>query len=266
MTFYLLFFAAISLVLYRIFRPRGLGDRFLFFTLLQFLVFTFAVHPWISHSSSTWLRVLEDLLLATLSLWLAVRPLAARVQARKGKGSFSGLRDGKGPMPEIISACRMLSEARQGGLIALQRKDSLEPWIQSGISLDSKIRREIIFSIFTPPGALHDGGMVIQKERIAAAGALFPLSKRLDLPTELGTRHRAGLGLSEAADAVILIVSEETGKISLADGGSLFYDVKVERLGEMIEAALKNRLAKKKKSFPSLRDDILDKAEAITKS
>ena len=140
----------------------------------------------------------------------------------------------------------MLSEAKQGGLIAIQRKDSLEPWTQSGIPMEARIRKETIFSVFTPPGALHDGGMLIQNERISAAGVLFPLSKRLDLPTELGTRHRAGLGLSESTDALTIIVSEETGKISLADRGSLLYDVKLERLAEMLETALRKRLVRSK--------------------
>ncbi|MBI4367936.1 MAG: DNA integrity scanning protein DisA nucleotide-binding domain protein, partial [Candidatus Omnitrophica bacterium] len=121
--------------------------------------------------------------------------------------------------------------------------------------------REIIFSVFTPPGALHDGGMVIQGDRVVASGVLFPLSNRSDLPTELGTRHRAALGLSEATDALAIIISEETGKISLADNGSLLYDVKTERLAEMLEKALKNRLVKTtKKAKQTIRSERREKS------
>ena len=248
MTFYFLFFTAFALISYRTFRPQGREDRFLLAVLFLFLIHTFTVHPWISRSSSTWLRVLEDSVLVMLLLWLVVKPLMLLLETgKRGRKALLLLRNGRGPLSEIVEACRMLSEARQGGLIAIERKDPLESWAKSGISLEAKIRKETIFSIFTPPGALHDGGMLIQNERISAAGVLFPLSKRLDLPTELGTRHRAALGLSEATDALTIIVSEETGKISLADRGSLLYDVKLERLSEMLETVLRKRLLWRKK-------------------
>src|SRR3989338_7907686 len=119
----------------------------------------------------------------------------------------------------MVNAGRILSQTRQGALIAIEREESLEGWIQAGVGLDAKIRRETIYSIFTPPGALHDGGMIIRGDRIAASGVVFPLSETRDLPTELGTRHRAALGLSEKTDALAITISEETGKISLADHG-----------------------------------------------
>lgn len=248
MMFYAFFLLNLGLVAYQIFRSYKLEDRFLFFVLFLFLVFTLAVHPWIWRSTSLWLRVLENAVLISLSVWLTGKPLSLFLENRgRDKRSLSLLQNGKGPLFEIVQVCRMLSEAKQGGLIAIERKDSLESWIKAATPLQAKIRKETIFSVFTPPGALHDGGIIIQRDLIAAAGAVFPLSKRLDLPTELGTRHRAGLGLSEVTDALTIIISEETGKVSLADRGSLLYDVKPEKLPQMIETALRNRLVRRKK-------------------
>lgn len=240
MGFYFLFTLTAALLLYRALRTERIGKRTVLFALGLFLILTFAMHPWLKTSFS--LSLLEHAALFITFVWLAGEPvLGWRERRRKEKGAFQLLQNGKGPLYEIISAARMLAESKQGALIAIQRKDSLEDWVVSGIPLDAQVRREIIFSIFTPPGALHDGGMIIQRDRIRAAGVVFPLSKRLDLPTELGTRHRAGLGLSEVTDVVVMIVSEETGKISLAVGSRLLYDVKSDKLPEVLEASLKNK-------------------------
>lgn len=252
MAFYLLFLSTSALLLYRFSRAGRAGKRLVLFSLLLFLILTFALHPWTKTSFS--LTLLEEGALLVTLLWLALEPVLGWLEKkRREKNAFQLLRNGKGPLSEILSACRMLSEARQGGLIAIQRKDPLAGWIKSGVPLDAQIKKETIFSIFTPPGALHDGGMIIQGDRIAASGVLFPLSKRLDLPTELGTRHRAGLGLSEAADALAIIVSEETGKISFAVGGKLLYDVKSDRLPELLESSLKNRNPKRRFKKPPAR-------------
>lgn len=246
MTFYIAFGLNLVFLAFRFFRSQRIGERTILSALFLFLILVFAVHPGIIKISRS-LTFLETAALVVSFLWLAGGPFFSWLE-RKGRErkSFLLLRNRKGPFSEIVEACGMLSEAKQGGLIAIERKDSLDSWIQTGTPLDARIRRETIYSVFTPPGALHDGGMIIQNARIAACGVLFPLSKRLDLPTELGTRHRAGLGLSEVTDALTIIVSEETGKVSLADRGSLLYDVKFERLAEMLETALRKRLVRSK--------------------
>ena len=253
---YFLFSLVFGFLTYRLFRPGKVQEKFLILSLLFFLLLTFALHPWVAKSYD-WLSLVEELALGTLLLWLVAEPWALWLEKRRReKRAFFLLQNGKGSLSEIVTACRMLTERHLGGLIAIERKDSLDTWIQSGVPLDARIRRETICSVFTPPGALHDGGMIIRGDRIAACGVVFPLSKRLDLPTELGTRHRAALGLSEATDALAMIVSEETGKISLADQGSLFYDVKTERLPEFLEKALKNQLARRKKKDLSRQPDV----------
>ena len=247
---YFLFAINLTLLVYRFLRSRRAGERTVLSALLLLLVLVFAAHPGIIRLSRI-LSLLEDSALGVTALWLAGGPFFSWLEKKRRRQTlFQLLRNGRGPLSEIVAACRMLSEARQGALIAIQKKDSLEKWIEAAVPLEARVRRETIFSVFTPPGALHDGGMIIQGERIASSGVVFPLSKRDDLPTELGTRHRAALGISEATDALVIIVSEETGKISLADRGSLLYDVKSERLAEMLETALKSRRFRRKEKKP----------------
>lgn len=244
---YFLFSLVFGFLACRFFRPGGVREKFLIVSLTAFSFLTLALHPWVEKSYG-WLSLVEKSALISLLLWLMGEPWAFWLEKRRReKRIFFLLEKGKGPLGEIVTACRILTERHLGGLIAVERKDSLDSWIQLGVSLDAKIRREIIVSIFTPPGALHDGGTIIRGERIAASGVVFPLSKRLDLPTELGTRHRAGLGLSEVTDAFVIIVSEETGKISLAVGAKLLYDVKSDRLAELLERTLKNKSFKRGK-------------------
>lgn len=263
MGIYLLFIIAFALLAHRLFWPGKRREKFLHLSLIFLLILTLALHPWVEKSYG-WLSVLERLALSTLLLWLVSDPWALWIEKRKReKKVFLLLQNGKGPLGEIVTACRMLTERHQGGLIAIERKESLDAWVQSGIPLDAKIRRETICAVFTPPGALHDGGMIIQGDRIAACGVVFPLSKRLDLPTELGTRHRAGLGLSEATDALVMIISEETGKISLAVGAKLLYDVKSERLPELLEASLKNKPFKRREKASNLKSPLPSPVPAL---
>lgn len=245
MVFYALFTLNVGLLLHRLLRSKKWGERTVLVSLFGFLLLTLAMHPWIAKSS--WiLYLLEKSVLGVNLFWLAGSPFFGWLEKKRRAGKlFSLLRNERGPYWEIITACRMLSEAGQGALIAIQRKDSLAKWIDSSVPLEAKVRRETLFSIFTPPGALHDGGVIVSGERILSAGAIFPLSSRSDLPTELGTRHRAALGMSETTDALAIVVSEETGKISFADKGSLLYDVKPERLAEILETTFKKSRPKR---------------------
>ncbi len=244
---YVLFGSVLLLIFLRLFRPRKALDRLLLVAFFLLVLLALAAHPWLVRGSH-WLDLLEKVALGTCLVWLATEPVLGWLEKRRYARNAFLLRNGKGGLPEIVAACRTLSEDRFGALIAIQRKDSLDRVLRSGVVLDAKIKKETICSLFLPPGALHDGGMVIRGERIASCGVLFPLSKRTDLPTELGTRHRAAIGLSEATDALTITVSEETGKISLADRGSLFYDVKIDKLPKLLEEALRNRLVRQKKS------------------
>jgi diadenylate cyclase len=124
-------------------------------------------------------------------------------------------------LKEIVSAVGVLSRKKIGALIAIIKDMGLKSYIESGVVLNADLTSELLQSIFYPSAPLHDGGVIVDRTRVVAASCLFPLSDNPDLGKTLGMRHRAGVGLSESSDAVVIIVSEETGFISLAINGQL---------------------------------------------
>ena len=133
-------------------------------------------------------------------------------------------------LKEIIKAVDNLSQKKTGALIAIEKDDSLKPYIETGVMLDALVSSELIENIFSPYSPLHDGGLVIQQARITASGCIFPVAEDPDLSRIYGLRHRAGIALSRETDAVIIIVSEERGEISLAYEGKLYEGLKKEEL------------------------------------
>lgn len=135
---------------------------------------------------------------------------------------------------EMLLAIASLSRDRIGALIVLERDAGLRTFVESGVRLDSNVSRDLLLTIFMPGTALHDGAVIIQKDRIAAAACFLPLSVRPEVSSRLGTRHRAGLGITEESDALALIVSEETGTMSVASAGEMESGVTIERMEERI--------------------------------
>jgi len=128
-------------------------------------------------------------------------------------------------LDEIAKAALILSKKKIGAIVAIEREIGLKPYIESGIQVDAQITSELLNAIFIPNAPLHDGGVVVQGARITAAGCLFPLTQNPHISKTLGTRHRAAIGLSEETDAVVVVVSEETGIISITVGGKLVKSV-----------------------------------------
>ena len=122
---------------------------------------------------------------------------------------------------QTVKACEIMGRERVGALIVFARTHHLDEYFKTGTVIDSRVSEQIIRNIFFPKAALHDGAMIIRDGRIAAAGCVLPLSDSNRLSADLGTRHRAGVGMSEVSDAVVVIVSEETGTISIALNGEL---------------------------------------------
>lgn len=122
---------------------------------------------------------------------------------------------------EITQAAMILSKKKIGGLIAFELEVGLRLYVESGVRLDSKVSSELITTIFMPNSPLHDGGIIIESGRIVAAGCLFPLSQAPHISKTLGTRHRAAIGLTEETDAMVIVISEEEGTVSIATGGKL---------------------------------------------
>lgn len=138
----------------------------------------------------------------------------------------------------IIQTVERLSEVRIGALIAIEQSIQLQEAVESGVHVDCEATPEMLETIFFPNNAMHDGGVVIRGDRIAYASCIFPLTQRQDLHRSLGTRHRAGIGLSEETDAVVVIVSEETGATSYAYKGNLVRGVSTEELRAFLSSVL----------------------------
>ena len=122
---------------------------------------------------------------------------------------------------QVVMACEVMSREKIGALIVFSREQQLDEYFKTGTQIDGQVSEQLIRNIFFPMAALHDGAMILRGGRVAAAGCVLPLSDSHRLSADLGTRHRAGVGMSEASDAVVVIVSEETGTISVAVGGML---------------------------------------------
>ncbi len=138
----------------------------------------------------------------------------------------------------IVNAVRSLANRRIGALIAIQREIGIRGIMQSGVAVDCQVTREILEQIFFPNTPLHDGGVIIHGNRILSAGCQFPMTTRTDLDRELGMRHRAGIGLTEETDAVVIMASEETGIVSLAFKGQLVRQLDDGRLRRFLSALL----------------------------
>jgi len=146
---------------------------------------------------------------------------------------------------EICDAVQFLSRSKIGALIVLERETGLNELIETGIAMDSKISSELLINTFIPNTPLHDGAVIIRGDRIMAAGCFLPLTDNQNLSSELGTRHRAGIGVTEISDAVAIIVSEETGTISLAQNGRLSRHLDARTLKEVLSSIFEVKENKK---------------------
>jgi diadenylate cyclase len=131
-----------------------------------------------------------------------------------------------------------MAKRRIGALISVERETGMGDYIETGIQLDSKISSELLINIFIPNTPLHDGAVIIQKNCVAAAACYLPLSESPFISKELGTRHRAALGISEVTDSITIVVSEETGSVSLTKNGELHRDLKSDTFKDMLSNEL----------------------------
>src|SRR5437879_9214999 len=139
---------------------------------------------------------------------------------------------------DIVLAANLFSQHQTGALIVIEREIGLRTHIESGVPLDARLSYDLLATIFRPSAPLHDGAVIVQKDRIAAAACFLPLSMNPLLSTQLGTRHRAGIGITEETEAIAVICSEETGAISIAVGGRIERELTVEQLRDCLGADL----------------------------
>ncbi len=140
---------------------------------------------------------------------------------------------------DIVLAANMFSQSGTGALIVIEREIGLRTYVESGVPLDARISYDLLATIFRPSAPLHDGAVIIQRDRIAAAACFLPLSMDPKISMQLGTRHRAGIGITEETDAIAVIVSEETSAISIAVNGNIERDIPAERLRERMSELLR---------------------------
>jgi diadenylate cyclase len=139
---------------------------------------------------------------------------------------------------QTVMACETMSRERVGALIVFARDNPMDEYFKTGTMIEGQVSEQLIRNIFFPKASLHDGAMIIRDGRVAAAGCVLPLSESNRLSADLGTRHRAGVGLSETSDAVVIIVSEETGTISVAVGGMLKRHLAPQTLERLLRSEL----------------------------
>ena len=185
------------------------------------------------------------LTLAAIGLIVIFQPDLRRALVRLGESSLFHVvaRDHATVVDEIVSGAEKMAARRIGALIAVQRSTGLKPYTEGGVKLDAKVTSELLQTIFYPNTPLSDGAVVIHENRVIAAGCLFPLTERAGLSLELGTRHRAGIGVTEETDAIAVIVSEERGEIALAVRGQLHRQLNSDSLARLLRDLLSERAA-----------------------
>jgi len=163
-----------------------------------------------------------------------------RALARVGRGFFPAVAAEQESqiVEEVVRSAQVLSQKRVGALIVLERETGLDDQIEAGTAVDAEVSKELLVSLFLPYSPLHDGAVVIQKARIAYAGAILPLTLKKELPEGVGTRHRAAVGITEETDAVVVVVSEETAGISFVMSGEIVQNLTAPRLREVLSDVL----------------------------
>lgn len=196
-------------------------------------------------------RVVE---IGLIVLVVIFQPELRRMLEKLGGKSFREIlstkeekRDIDRVITQTVNACEIMSKERTGALIVFERTTSLMDYQKSGTVIDAIVSTELLRNIFFIKAALHDGAVIIRNERIAAAGCVLPLTENHNISSDLGTRHRAGIGMSEVSDALVVIVSEETGTISVAIGGML----KRHLAPQTLEKLLLTELAPKREEMTS---------------
>lgn len=163
----------------------------------------------------------------------ALARLGRRLTMTRASGSESDAYD------DIVLAANLFSQNQTGALMVIEREIGLRTYVESGVALEARLSYDLLATIFRPSAPLHDGAVIVHGDRVAAAACFLPLSMNPVLSTQLGTRHRAGIGITEETDAIAVIVSEETGSISLAVAGSIERDLTVDQLRERMGQLLR---------------------------
>lgn len=196
----------------------------------------------------------KTLTIGVLSVVIIFQPEIRRVLEHLGRTAFDEIHNGQDKekrsevVNEIVIAVESLAEAKTGALIVIEQSTGLAEIVASGTIIDAKVTSNLLENIFVVNTPLHDGATIIKKSRIHASGCVLPLTNNININKKLGTRHRAAIGLSENSDALIIVVSEETGVVSLAVNGRLTRNYDKEKLRVILTRIMENRDEKKVKT------------------
>ncbi len=241
----------VAFVLYKLFKLFK-GTRALQMIIgLTILVMASFIFQWAKFYTISWL--LNNLwAYLALSVIILFQPEIRRALAHVGQSplfSSMNLESEAKTIDELVKGSVTMASRKIGSLILLEREHSIEGLIEMGTPIDSKLSKELLLSIFLPYSPIHDGAVIIQKDRIKAAGCFLPLTLDINLSKELGTRHRAAIGITEDTDAVVIVVSEETGTISVVIGGKITRDLDAQALRRVLTNVMRPVKKKARKWF-----------------
>ncbi|MDF2814484.1 MAG: YbbP [Paenibacillus sp.] len=214
------------------------------------VVLTWALSIWFKLNTLKWMMD-QMFTLGVLAIIIIFQPELRRALEQLGRGrlfsrsSSTEDQDVTQRIAHILKAMNHLSKRKIGALVVFERNTGLGDYVESGIQIKSQITSELLINIFIPNTPLHDGAVIIRNGQIMAAGCYLPLSENPFISKELGTRHRAAIGMSEVSDAVCVIVSEETGQISLSLNGQIVRDIKEESLVSKLYEELRPKTKEK---------------------
>jgi diadenylate cyclase len=216
------------------------------------VVITWALSIWFNLHTLQWMMN-QMFTFGVLAVIIIFQPELRRALEQLGRGKLFKRQSAEDQevtyrIGEILKATNHMSRRKIGALIVFERSTGLNDYIESGIQLTSQISSELLINVFTPNTPLHDGALIVRENQISAAACYLPLSENPFISKELGTRHRAAIGISEVSDAIAVVVSEETGQISLAINGQVVRDIKEESLVSKLFEELKSKHRSKDKS------------------
>ncbi|MDD2716225.1 MAG: diadenylate cyclase CdaA [Candidatus Wallbacteria bacterium] len=236
----------VSLVLYNFFILITNTRAFQILAGIFILLTPLAISPWFPLHTIAWL--LKNIFpIGIVSLIIIFQPEIRKTLEKLGRTPIVGQKflgiypEFSKLVDELVTTLNILSKRQIGAIILIERTTGLQDIIETGLILDAKISKELLLTIFTPPSLLHDGAVIISQGTVRAASCYLPLTDRSDLNINLGTRHRAALGITEISDALSLIVSEETGEISYCLGGKIYKNVNLDVISRLMKRLFQSK-------------------------
>lgn len=237
----------VALIFYGLFRlMRGTQAIQLLRGVIIVVLLTILITSVLKLAAFSWL-ISKSLSALLVAIPVIFQPELRRALERLGRAGLLVTRQEPASdrvIDEICQACQGLAERRHGALIVLERETGLQEYIDTGISVGGKVSAELLLTIFFPNTALHDGAVIIREDEVVAATCVLPLARDIIPERQLGLRHRAAVGVTEETDAVSIVVSEETGIVSIAHNGRIIRRLDVKRLGKILQAFYRPRLPK----------------------